>query len=104
MSDASGVTKNTRAIQRMLKPSPCLHNGNEVDDWMGLDEWNSWFKSQVQNSNRSQEISSQMVDLSTFQLKRLEQELQKQEMDINVSSLVSLIPVKKHNAKGQNKH
>ncbi|GFU88994.1 hypothetical protein TNCV_2894421 [Trichonephila clavipes] len=38
----------------VLKPSPCLHNGNEVDDWMGLDEWNSWFKSQVRDSNRSQ--------------------------------------------------
>ncbi|GFT70211.1 transposable element Tcb1 transposase [Trichonephila clavipes] len=40
----------------VLKPSPCLHNGNEVDDWMGLDEWNSWLKSQVEDSNRSQEI------------------------------------------------
>ncbi|GFU87614.1 uncharacterized protein TNCV_2935361 [Trichonephila clavipes] len=29
---------------------------NEVDDWMGLDEWNSWFKSQVRDSNRSQDI------------------------------------------------
>ncbi|GFV70454.1 hypothetical protein TNCV_4798731 [Trichonephila clavipes] len=26
----------------VLKPSPCLHNGNEVDDWMDLDKWNSW--------------------------------------------------------------
>ncbi|GFS86052.1 hypothetical protein TNCV_1583031 [Trichonephila clavipes] len=25
----------------VLKPSPCLHNGNEVDNWRGLDEWNS---------------------------------------------------------------
>ncbi|GFX08378.1 uncharacterized protein TNCV_3268671 [Trichonephila clavipes] len=25
----------------VLKPSPCLHNGNEADDWMGLDEWNT---------------------------------------------------------------
>ncbi|GFU31140.1 uncharacterized protein TNCV_2193311 [Trichonephila clavipes] len=23
----------------VLKPSPCLHNGNETDDWMGLDEF-----------------------------------------------------------------
>ncbi|GFY04227.1 uncharacterized protein K02A2.6 [Trichonephila clavipes] len=38
----------------VLKPSPCLHNGNEVDDYMGLDEWNSWFKSQFRDSNRSQ--------------------------------------------------
>ncbi|GFW70805.1 hypothetical protein TNCV_4148531 [Trichonephila clavipes] len=28
----------------VLKPSPCLHNGHEKDDWMGLDEWNSSFK------------------------------------------------------------
>ncbi|GFW13411.1 uncharacterized protein TNCV_1879131 [Trichonephila clavipes] len=27
----------------VLKPSACLHNGNEADDW--IDEWNSWFKS-----------------------------------------------------------
>ncbi|GFV63604.1 uncharacterized protein TNCV_625991 [Trichonephila clavipes] len=45
-----------------LKPSPCLHNWNEVDDWMGLDEWNSWFKSQVRDSNRSQDI----VNLNKF--------------------------------------
>ncbi|GFX56905.1 uncharacterized protein TNCV_3566771 [Trichonephila clavipes] len=41
---------------QVLKPSPCLHNGNEVDVWIGLDEWNSWFKSQVRDSNRSQDI------------------------------------------------
>ncbi|GFY07218.1 uncharacterized protein TNCV_277651 [Trichonephila clavipes] len=29
----------------VLKPSPCLSNGSQVYDWMGLDEWNSWFKS-----------------------------------------------------------
>ncbi|GFU04563.1 hypothetical protein TNCV_1516091 [Trichonephila clavipes] len=29
----------------VLKPFPCLHSGHEVDDWMGLNEWNSWFKS-----------------------------------------------------------
>ncbi|GFW75591.1 hypothetical protein TNCV_4427741 [Trichonephila clavipes] len=46
----------------VLKPSPCLHNGNEVDDWMGLDEWNSWFKSQVPDLNRSQDI----VNLNKF--------------------------------------
>ncbi|GFT69370.1 uncharacterized protein TNCV_4182201 [Trichonephila clavipes] len=40
------------------KPFPCLHNGNEVDDWMGLDEGNSWFKSQVRDSNRSQDIGN----------------------------------------------
>ncbi|GFU35088.1 uncharacterized protein TNCV_1859691 [Trichonephila clavipes] len=33
----------------VLKPSPCLHDGNEVYDWMGLEEWNSWFKSQVRD-------------------------------------------------------
>ncbi|GFS71867.1 hypothetical protein TNCV_3715381 [Trichonephila clavipes] len=38
------------------KPSPCLHNWNDVDDWMSLDEWNSWFKSQVRNSKRNQDI------------------------------------------------
>ncbi|GFV81547.1 hypothetical protein TNCV_52711 [Trichonephila clavipes] len=27
----------------MLKLSPCLHNRNELDDWVGLNEWNSWF-------------------------------------------------------------
>ncbi|GFX79044.1 uncharacterized protein TNCV_3913311 [Trichonephila clavipes] len=46
----------TREQIFVLKPSPCLHNANEVDDWMGLDEWNRWFKSQVQDSNRSQDI------------------------------------------------
>ncbi|GFW20479.1 transposable element Tcb2 transposase [Trichonephila clavipes] len=43
------------------KPSPCLHNQNEerpIRDWMGLDEWNSWLKSQVRNSNRSQELAT----------------------------------------------
>ncbi|GFX15751.1 uncharacterized protein TNCV_2132371 [Trichonephila clavipes] len=47
----------------VLKPSPCLHNGNEVDDWMGLDEWNSWFKSHVRDSDRSRDI----VNLNKFQ-------------------------------------
>ncbi|GFX86832.1 uncharacterized protein TNCV_3751051 [Trichonephila clavipes] len=23
----------------VLKPFPCLHDGNEVDDWMSFDEW-----------------------------------------------------------------
>ncbi|GFT06860.1 ankyrin-1 [Trichonephila clavipes] len=54
-------TRNTSAIgpevaKFVLKPSPCLHNGSQVYDWMGLDEWNSWFKSRVQDSNRSQDI------------------------------------------------
>ncbi|GFV69020.1 uncharacterized protein TNCV_1999861 [Trichonephila clavipes] len=40
----------------VFKLSPCLHDGNEVNDWMGLDAWNSWFKSQVRGSNRSQDI------------------------------------------------
>ncbi|GFX11680.1 hypothetical protein TNCV_4340261 [Trichonephila clavipes] len=31
----------------VIKPSPWIYNGNEVDDWMGFDEWKSWFKSQV---------------------------------------------------------
>ncbi|GFS74920.1 uncharacterized protein TNCV_1395941 [Trichonephila clavipes] len=44
----------------VLNPSPCLHNGNE-DDWMGLDEWNIWFKSR--DSNRSQDI----VNLNKFE-------------------------------------
>ncbi|GFX00463.1 uncharacterized protein TNCV_2091131 [Trichonephila clavipes] len=47
----------------VLKPSPSLHNGNEVDDWMGLDEWTSWLKSQVRDSNRSQDI----VNLNKFE-------------------------------------
>ncbi|GFX51099.1 uncharacterized protein TNCV_2734501 [Trichonephila clavipes] len=46
----------------VLKPSPCLHNENEVDDWMILDEWNSWFKSQVRYSSRNQDI----VNLNKF--------------------------------------
>ncbi|GFX46417.1 uncharacterized protein TNCV_238791 [Trichonephila clavipes] len=53
----------------VLKPSPCLHNGNEADDWMGLDEWNSWFKSQVRDSNRSQDI----VNLNKFKTKTMEE-------------------------------
>ncbi|GFU60718.1 uncharacterized protein TNCV_2754681 [Trichonephila clavipes] len=46
----------------VLKPSSCQPNGSQVYDWMGLDEWNSWFKSQVRDSNRSQDI----VDLNIF--------------------------------------
>ncbi|PRD22931.1 UNVERIFIED_CONTAM: hypothetical protein NCL1_47759 [Trichonephila clavipes] len=46
----------------VLKPSSCLHNGSQVYDWMGLDMWNNWFKSQVRDSNRSQDI----VDLNNF--------------------------------------
>ncbi|GFW88103.1 hypothetical protein TNCV_217751 [Trichonephila clavipes] len=46
----------------VLKPPSCLHNGSQVYDCMGLDEWNSWFKSQVRDSNRSQDI----VDLKKF--------------------------------------
>ncbi|GFX08416.1 uncharacterized protein TNCV_3269051 [Trichonephila clavipes] len=46
----------------VLKPSTCLHNGNVVDDWMGLDKRNTWFKSQVRDSNRSQDI----VNLNKF--------------------------------------
>ncbi|GFV21316.1 hypothetical protein TNCV_2927891 [Trichonephila clavipes] len=42
----------------VFKPSPWIHNGNEVDDWMGLNKRNSWFKSQVQDSNRSQDIAN----------------------------------------------
>ncbi|GFX87296.1 hypothetical protein TNCV_3820261 [Trichonephila clavipes] len=34
-----------------LRLSPCLHNRNEVDEWMRLDEWNSWFISQVRDSH-----------------------------------------------------
>ncbi|GFX70076.1 uncharacterized protein TNCV_4615141 [Trichonephila clavipes] len=46
----------------VLKPPSCLHNRNKVDDWEGIDEWNSWFKSQVRDYNRSQDI----VNLNTF--------------------------------------
>ncbi|GFW71648.1 uncharacterized protein TNCV_2548611 [Trichonephila clavipes] len=46
----------------VLKPSPYLYNGNKVYNWMGLDEWNSWCKSQVRDSNRSQDI----VNLNKF--------------------------------------
>ncbi|PRD23977.1 UNVERIFIED_CONTAM: hypothetical protein NCL1_44963 [Trichonephila clavipes] len=48
----------------VLKPSPCLHNGSQVDNWMGLNEWNSWFKSQVRDSNRCQDI----VDLNKLKI------------------------------------
>ncbi|GFV23819.1 uncharacterized protein TNCV_960131 [Trichonephila clavipes] len=47
----------------VLKPSPCLHKGSQVYDWMDLDDWNSWFKSRVRDSNRSQDI----VHLNKFQ-------------------------------------
>ncbi|GFU89780.1 uncharacterized protein TNCV_4116701 [Trichonephila clavipes] len=47
----------------VLKPSPCQHNENEVDDCMGLDEWNSSFKSQIRDSKRSQDI----VNLNKFE-------------------------------------
>ncbi|GFU56296.1 uncharacterized protein TNCV_582301 [Trichonephila clavipes] len=52
----SPTMATTLATDSVLKSSPCLHNGNEVDDWMGLDEWNSWFKSQVRDSNKSENI------------------------------------------------
>ncbi|GFU04621.1 hypothetical protein TNCV_4377061 [Trichonephila clavipes] len=55
----------------LLKPSP-LHSGNEVDDWMGLDEWSSWFKSQVRDSNRSQYIAN-LNKLKTFKTKTMEE-------------------------------
>ncbi|GFS96987.1 uncharacterized protein TNCV_4178451 [Trichonephila clavipes] len=55
-----GLTQEHDILE--LKPSPCLDNGNEADDWMGLDEWNTWFKSQVRNSKRSQDI----VNLNKF--------------------------------------
>ncbi|GFV66516.1 DUF4817 domain-containing protein [Trichonephila clavipes] len=51
-SDPIGLTWEHDIL--VLKPSPCLHN-ETLYDWMGLDEWNSWFKSQVRDSNRSQE-------------------------------------------------
>ncbi|GFY18483.1 hypothetical protein TNCV_2397101 [Trichonephila clavipes] len=57
---------------QMLKHSP-LHNGNEVDDWMGLNEWNSWFKSQVRDSNRSQDIVNLNKFKSLRQLKTMEE-------------------------------
>ncbi|GFV04152.1 uncharacterized protein TNCV_917731 [Trichonephila clavipes] len=46
----------------VLKPSPYQHNRNEIDDWMGIDEWNSWFKSHVRDSNMSQDV----VNLNKF--------------------------------------
>ncbi|GFT82589.1 uncharacterized protein TNCV_1633891 [Trichonephila clavipes] len=46
----------------VLKPSPCQHNRSQVHDWMGLEEWNSWFKSQVRDSNRGQDTA----DLNKF--------------------------------------
>ncbi|GFT08321.1 hypothetical protein TNCV_1083871 [Trichonephila clavipes] len=33
----------------MFKPTPCLLNGSQVDDLMGLDEWKKWLKSQVRD-------------------------------------------------------
>ncbi|GFW60307.1 hypothetical protein TNCV_1843871 [Trichonephila clavipes] len=43
-SDPIGLTWEGDIL--VLKSSPCLHNGSQVYDWMGLDEWNSWLKSQ----------------------------------------------------------
>ncbi|GFT41048.1 uncharacterized protein TNCV_1639351 [Trichonephila clavipes] len=57
----------------VLKPSPCLHNVKEVDDWMGLNEWNSWFKSYVRDSNRSQDIVNLSKKKSLKQLKTVEE-------------------------------
>ncbi|GFX32445.1 uncharacterized protein TNCV_2173631 [Trichonephila clavipes] len=45
-SDPIGLTWKHDIL--VLKPSPCLHNGSQVYDWMGLNEWNSWFKSETQ--------------------------------------------------------
>ncbi|GFU84716.1 uncharacterized protein TNCV_2126571 [Trichonephila clavipes] len=59
-SDSIGLTWEHDIL--VLKPSPCLQNWSQVYDWMILDEWDSWFKSQVRGSNRSQDI----VDLNTF--------------------------------------
>ncbi|GFU61211.1 transposable element Tcb1 transposase [Trichonephila clavipes] len=42
----------------VLKLSPWLHNENEVDDWISLDQWRNWFKSPVRDSNRRQDIVS----------------------------------------------
>ncbi|GFW28992.1 adhesion G protein-coupled receptor B2 [Trichonephila clavipes] len=53
VSDPIGLTWEPDIL--VLKPSRCLHNGNQIYDWMGLDEWNSWLKSQVRDSNRSQD-------------------------------------------------
>ncbi|GFT45146.1 uncharacterized protein TNCV_4775391 [Trichonephila clavipes] len=57
----------------VLKPSPCLHNVKEVDDWMGLNEWNSWFKSSVRDSNRSRDIVNLSKKKSLKQLKPVEE-------------------------------
>ncbi|GFU64428.1 hypothetical protein TNCV_3947951 [Trichonephila clavipes] len=46
----------------LLKSSPCHYDGSQVYDWMGLDEWNSWFKSQGRDSHRMQDIG----DLNKF--------------------------------------
>ncbi|GFY35977.1 mariner transposase [Trichonephila clavipes] len=43
----TSVVTRQKLWELVLKPSPCQHNGNEVDDWTGLDEWNSWFKSET---------------------------------------------------------
>ncbi|GFY15466.1 uncharacterized protein TNCV_1572771 [Trichonephila clavipes] len=59
-SDPIGLTWEHDILE--LKPSPCLHNGNQVYAWMGFDEWNSWFTSQVRDSNKSQDI----LDLNKF--------------------------------------
>ncbi|GFV47740.1 uncharacterized protein TNCV_4308181 [Trichonephila clavipes] len=56
----------------VLNPSPCLHNGNEADDWMGLDERNNWFKTQVRDSNRSQDIVN-VNKLKKFKIKTMEE-------------------------------
>ncbi|GFV14274.1 uncharacterized protein TNCV_807061 [Trichonephila clavipes] len=57
-SDPIGLTWKHDIL--VFKPSPCLQNGIQVYEWMGLEEWNSWLKSQVRDSNRSQDI----VDLN----------------------------------------
>ncbi|GFW02939.1 hypothetical protein TNCV_683651 [Trichonephila clavipes] len=57
----------------LLKPSPCRHNVKEVDDWKGLNEWNSWLKSYVRDSNRSQDIVNLSKKKSLKQLKTVEE-------------------------------
>ncbi|GFV75708.1 hypothetical protein TNCV_1756361 [Trichonephila clavipes] len=70
--DQGSIRFELLLVKPLLKPSQCLHNGKEADDWMGLDEWNNWLKSQVRDSNRSQDILN-LNKKSLKQIKTIEE-------------------------------
>ncbi|GFX14113.1 uncharacterized protein TNCV_1766091 [Trichonephila clavipes] len=39
-----------------------LHNGNEVDDWMGLDEWNSWLNPKSETRTGAKSVSKKELE------------------------------------------